>query len=167
MTIFPSRSELVERSGTEDYTTFCGSGSAPLRLHERLRGPVWSAFLFSFAWFYWRRLYLVGSLMLMPAILIADLDIQAGTASAWSATLVIGLILLPPVMARRCYATAFLQRCDRADQLGLSGADRLTYLARSGGTSWLAGLLAGALWLSFATILLRAFLSHDHTGFSS
>ena len=67
-------------------------------------------------------------------------------------------------MARRLYATAFLMRCDRADRLGLSGADRLAYLAASGGTSWLAALPAGALWLSFAITLLRAFLAHGHAG---
>ena len=169
MILFRGHYKLERQSQTEDFVAFCKHGASSLQMHKRFRAPVWQAFIFSFAWFYWRRLYIVGSCILMPPVLIADRGIHAPVCNF----LIVGFLVLPPIMARRLYVTAFAQRCDRADQIGLAGADRLAYFAAAGGTSWLAGLLvcwsagllAGAVWISLAMDMLRGFAPHVGAGF--
>jgi len=163
--LFRSRYELARQSHTDDFAAFCKSGSSSLQMYERICAPIWQAFLFSFVWFYWRRLYLVGSCILIPPVLISDFGIQAVLPPACNGLIIVGFLVIPSVMARRLYVTAFAQRCDRADQIGLLGADRLAYFAAAGGTSWIAGLLAGTLWVSLAMAMLRGFAPHVGAGF--
>ncbi|MBS4076658.1 DUF2628 domain-containing protein [Ameyamaea chiangmaiensis] len=160
MTIFPERHELVTQLETAEFSAFCRVGSSSLRLHQHIRAPIWAALVFSFAWFYWRRLYLVGSLMLMLPVLISTLDIYGRGPLAVNGALVVGCLVLPPFMARRLYAIAFLQRSNRASRLGLSTSNRIAYLEAAGGTSWLGGLLAGGMWVAFAVAILHSLLPH-------
>ncbi len=94
-----------------DFDAFAGPRAAALRLHRSPRLPVWGALVFSFAWFYWRRLYVVGSLMPMPFILPVMFRLPLHFSGSVAIVLLLGLIL-PPLLARPIYA---LPVCNVAD----------------------------------------------------
>ena len=74
--------------------------------------------------------------------------------------LFLAAFVMPPLLARPIYALACLQRCRRADRLGLSGPERQDYLERAGGVSWLGGGLAMVFWCSVANAILKGVLPH-------
>lgn len=113
-----------------------------------------AALLFSFAWFYWRRLPALGGLILLPAVL-----------GQWAGAPMPGIYasfvlhVLGAASGRSLYRQAARRRARRADALGLHGAAREGYLRDAGGTSLLAGSLAGALWLMSAGAMLAGLLT--------
>jgi hypothetical protein len=92
----------------------------------------WPVFLGSFTWFFYRKMYGVGAiLVLLPMASAYLLGTTGGIVSVFFA-----------MGAKSWYVNAGLARIAKADAQGLTGAARADYLQRAGGVSLTAGLLA-------------------------
>jgi hypothetical protein len=115
----------------------------------------WPVFFGSFVWFFYRKMYGPGALVLFLPMLLKYL---IGGMS-------IGSIVVFAISAKSWYVTTAMARIAKADQLGLKGDERIDYLQRAGGVSLIAGLLAGfvfagAILLVIATIAVRRHIGH-------
>lgn len=139
----------------QDLAAFFGpEGEAYLDTYEKMRASTrrnhavfawsWPAFLLFFAWFFYRKQYAVGAVLLvLPLALALVLGVGSGALATVAAT-----------FAKPNYVGAALTRIAKADALGLSGAERFDYLQRAGGVSDVAGILAGGV---YALMLALAF----------
>ena len=139
-----------------DLAEFFGQdGEAYLATYEKMRASTrrqhsvfawsWPAFLVSFAWFFYRKQYVLGALIVLLPLVLGYL---LGGSGGSSAAIVIA------VLAKPSYVRAALERIVKADALKLEGAERADYLRRAGGVSPAAGgfaaiVLAGLVVLAF------------------
>jgi hypothetical protein len=107
----------------------------------------WPAFLISFVWYFYRRLYIFGAIFLLAPIVLALLVGDAGSSGAWASTAILGKPL---------YVTSALNRIVKANKLGLIGPEREDYIRRSGGVSWVAGIVAGCLFAGLIALAIFA-----------
>ena len=141
-----------------DLTTFFGPRAEVfLDIYEKMRSgsgrrraaPIswnWPVFLGSFTWFFYRKMYAYGAMIIILPIILGYLLGSAGSA----------LPIVFAMWAKGWYVTHALNRIVKADKLGLMGAERTDYLQRAGGVSLPAGIFAGLL---FAALLAFAILA--------
>jgi GYF domain 2/Protein of unknown function (DUF2628) len=131
-----------------------------LAIYEKMRASDkpfirtwnWVVFFTTFPWFFYRKMYVTGTLLILIPVLLAYLFGFKGNAGA-----TIGAAL----SANYFYVQAAIKRMNKADALGLAGQEREDYLRRAGGVSVVAGALSGALFaLMFVALLFSAYLAH-------
>jgi hypothetical protein len=111
----------------------------------------WPVFIGSFTWFFYRKMYVLGALLIFLPLIFAYLFGSAG-GSTW---------LLFAMWAKGLYVNSALERISKADQLGLTGAERSNYLQRAGGVSVPAGIFAGLIYVCLlALVIFAAFIDH-------
>jgi hypothetical protein len=142
----PASANADERA---DLTTFFGPGTDKyLRLHDRLTANPsslafnWAAFSLAFVWFFYRKMYLLGALLVVLAIV-------AGYAQPFGAGVSAGIF---GFFADRAYICEAKRRIKKADNLGLTGEERAAYLRRVGGVSIPAGIIAGLLYAGLGAL---------------
>jgi hypothetical protein len=115
----------------------------PSPLSWRLSGAdrLWAGFFFPVPWLFYRKLYGHGSAALAATLVCALLGSSLASA-------VVGIAISSLVMryGKRLYVERALNAVALADQRGLSGGERASYLRRAGGLSTL-GLVVGLLLL--------------------
>jgi len=136
-----------------------------LAIYEKMRArdAPWARWNFNvpvffcgFPWFFYRRMYLVGSLVIFLPILAGYLFGFQGNAG-----IAVGLA----VSANNLYVLSGMKRLHKADELGLSGEERQEYLRRAGGVSVVAGVLASLLFVTiFALAIYGVYLEHHPAG---
>ena len=104
----------------------------------------WPAFLGSFTWFFYRKMYLYGAMIIILPIILGYLFGSAGSA----------LPILFAIWAKAWYVTCALNRIVKADKLGLTGGERTDYLQRAGGVSLPAGIFAGLLYAALLALVI-------------
>jgi hypothetical protein len=110
----------------------------------------WPVFLGSFTWFFYRKMYAYGAMIIILPIILGYLFGSAGSA----------LPILFALWAKGWYVTYALNRIVKADKLGLTNTERTDYLQRAGGVSLPAGIFAGLLYAALlALIILGATMS--------
>jgi hypothetical protein len=119
----------------------------------RLRTWSWPAFLGSFTWFFFRKMYLYGAMLIFMPLLFGYLLGTAGSA----------LPVLFAIWGKPWYVNSALGRVAKADQLGLSGTDRADYLRRAGGVSWPAGIFAGLIYGFLLAIVIAGIFARHNT----
>lgn len=112
----------------------------------------WTVFFTSFPWFFYRKMYVLGALLIFVPPLLGYLFGIGGNAG-----LGVGLA----VSGKSLYVHLAMRRLTKADALGLVGEEREAYLRRAGGVSVTAGVLAGLLFAVFVTLaIFGAYLKH-------
>jgi hypothetical protein len=140
-----------------DLITFFGPRTEPfLRVYEKMRAgsaqnrifPMtwsWSVFFGAFIWFFYRKMYLVGAMMILIPVILSLLFGPTGGGGGLAGFAII---------AKTLYVHAALIRILKADALGLAGVERNDYLRRAGGVSLVAGVLAGLLFAAIAAMAI-------------
>jgi len=109
----------------------------------------WQVLFTSYAWLYYRKLWLSATLAALASALPLGLPALADNALSMTLT------LLMCVYGKPWYVRVALSQLAKADQLGLSGDARRHYLLQAGGTSPLAagiasvamaGLMVWSVW---------------------
>lgn len=118
------------------------------------RSWSWPVFLGSFTWFFYRKMYAVGATLLFLPMLFSYLFGWVG-GGTW---------ILFVMQAKGYYVNAAVERVFKADQLGLTGAERTDYLSRAGGVSLPAGIFAGFIYALLLAIVILAFIGRRHAG---
>jgi hypothetical protein len=107
----------------------------------------WTVFLTTFPWFFYRKMYAVGSVVVLIPVVLGLFGVTAGMGGAMA-----GLA----IVAKTIYVQAALHRLLKVDALGLTGAEREDYLRRAGGVSVVAGVLAGILFAAMVGLAILA-----------
>jgi len=141
--------EIQERV-LSDLRQFFGPGPEPyLNIYEQMRqakamnktwGWSWPAFLLGFVWFFYRKMFLLGAVMVLAPLVFGLLFGRTGVG---------GVELALAALAKPIYVQRAISRIEKADALGLTGAERADYLKRAGGVSPLGGALAAVLFALF------------------
>ncbi len=119
------------------------------------RSWSWPVFFGSFVWFFYRKMYGAGAMVLFVPMMLSYLVGGSG----------IGSRVIFAMGAKAWYVNAALTHMAKADRLGLKGSDRYDYLQRAGGVSLPAGLLAGLVYFSVIAILIAAIATRQlHIG---
>ncbi len=120
----------------------------------RRRSPKtwsWPVFLGSFTWFFYRKMYAYGAMIIILPIVLGYLIGSAGSA----------LPILFAIWAKGWYVSSALNRIAKADKLGLIGAERTDYLQQAGGVSLPAGIFAGLIYATLlALVIFAATIKH-------
>jgi hypothetical protein len=117
-----------------------------------VRAMNWTVFLTTFPWYFYRKMYITGALIIFLPPLASYLFGFTGN---------VGIAVGLGSTANRQYVLSGMKRVQKADALGLAGEERQEYLRRAGGVSVLAGVLASLLLaVAFAALLLGAYLKH-------
>jgi hypothetical protein len=120
-----------------------------------VRSWNWTVFFTTFPWYFYRRMYLEGAFLVFLPPLLGYLFGIFGNAASMA-----GL----GVTANSQYVLSALKRLQKADALGLIGAERADYLRRAGGVSITAGVLSGLLAAAMlATAIFAAYLEYKST----
>lgn len=149
-----------------DLTTFFGPRAEVfLDSYEKMRSGTgarrtapkswsWPVFLGSFTWFFYRKMYAYGAMIIILPIILGYLFGSAGSA----------LPILFAIWAKGWYVTYALNRIVKADRLGLTGAERSDYLQRAGGVSLPAGIFAGLLYVALLALVILAAIMGPKAG---
>jgi hypothetical protein len=149
-----------------DLQTFFGPNADTfLATYEKMRASTgtrrtsprtwsWPVFLGSFTWFFYRKMYAFGAMLIFLPVLFGYLFGSAG-GSTW---------IVFAIWAKGWYVNLGVQRVFKADQLGLTGAERTDYLHRAGGVSLPAGIFAGFIYASLLAIMILAAIGRRHAG---
>ncbi len=106
----------------------------------------WIVCFTTFPWYFYRKMYITGSLLIFLPVLLNYLFGFTGNA---------GIAVALCMTANRQYVFSGISRLKKADALGLKNQERREYLRRAGGVSVVAGVLAG---MSFAAVMALAFV---------
>lgn len=147
-----------------DLTTFFGPRSEVyLDTYEKMRQASgsrrtmprtwsWPVFLGSFTWFFYRKMYAYGAMLIIVPMVLSYLFGSAGGA----------LSIVFAIWAKGLYVNSALSRIVKADELSLAGTERTDYLQQAGGVSLPAGIFAGLIYASLlALAVLGAMMKHD------
>jgi hypothetical protein len=130
----------------------------------RLAGPKkrvairtwsWPAFFGSFTWFFYRKMYTYGAMLVLLPIAMSYLVGSAGGGATWAFFAVGG---------KKWYVYSALNRMSKADKLGLAGAERSDYLRRAGGVSLPAGIFAGLVYACLIALAVLAAVAKRNAG---
>lgn len=114
--------------------------------------PNWLVLFTGFPWFFYRRMYVTGTLLIIVPLLAAYL--LGFTSNA-------GISAGICVWANNHYVRSAIRRLKKADALGLVGEERSDYLRRAGGVSVVAGVLASVLLVAaVALAFFSVYLKH-------
>jgi hypothetical protein len=150
--------EVDQQRVYADLTTFFGPRAEVfLDTYEKMRSGTgarrtapkswsWPVFLGSFTWFFYRKMYAYGAMIVILPIILGYLFGSAGSA----------LPILFAIWAKGWYVSYALNRIIKADGLGLTGAERSDYLQRAGGVSLPAGIFAGLLYAALLALVILA-----------
>ncbi len=108
----------------------------------------WAAFLLGFAWFFYRKMYAAGAVLLALPLVLGLLLPETNGAG--------GVAVFLALFADYWYVFQALSRVAKADALGLEGFERVAFLQAGGGVSQLAGGLALLVWLALAALAILA-----------
>lgn len=106
----------------------------------------WPGFLVSYAWFFYRKMYIYGAIFLLVPIVLAMLFPASSAA----------LYVCSAMTGKPLYVQSALGRILKADALGLSGEERKRYLERAGGVSILAGGIGGLVFVAALAVVILA-----------
>jgi hypothetical protein len=146
-TFFGPRSEVF-------LDTYDKMRSAPAAKRAVQRSWSWPVFFGSFTWFFYRKMYTYGAMVIFMPMLLGYLFGSAGGATS----------IIFAMWAKTWYVSYGLNRIVKADQLGLTGAERTNYLRCAGGVSLPAGLFAGFIYACFVALLILAFAARRSAG---
>jgi hypothetical protein len=118
------------------------------------RAWSWPVFFGSFTWFFYRKMYLYGAMLIFLPIIFAYLFGSAGGS----------VPIIFAVWAKGWYVRAGLERIIKADRLGLTDAERSDYLQRAGGVSVPAGIFAGFVYACLLALVIFAFIARRNIG---
>jgi hypothetical protein len=110
----------------------------------------WPVFFGYFIWFFYRKMYGYGAMLIFLPVIMGYLVGYGGSSA-------MGIVFA--MWAKGTYVNGALRRVYKADQLGLSGDERHGYLQRAGGISLIAGIFAG---LIYAVLLAAAIFAGVH-----
>ena len=113
----------------------------------------WPVFLGSFTWFFYRKMYALGAMLIFLPLLFTYLFGSVGGAT-W---------ILFAGSAKGWYVNLAVERVFKADQLGLAGAEQDDYLRRAGGVSP-AGIFAGFIFAFALALAIMAVIGSRHAG---
>jgi hypothetical protein len=99
-------------------------------------------------------MYAFGAMLIFLPVLFGYLFGSAG-GSTW---------IVFAIWAKGWYVNLGVQRVFKADQLGLTGAERTDYLHRAGGVSLPAGIFAGFIYACLLAIMILAAIGRRHAG---
>ena len=117
----------------------------------RVRTWSWPVFLGSFTWFFYRKMYLYGGMLIILPMILSYLFGSAGSATS----------IIFAMWAKGWYVRNALSRIAKANKLGLTGAERIDYLRKAGGVSLTAGIFAGLIYaIILAVVFLGAIARH-------
>jgi hypothetical protein len=114
----------------------------------------WPVFLGSFTWFFYRKMYALGAMLIFLPLLFTYLFGSVGGAT-W---------IFFAMGAKGFYVNSAVRRIVKADQLGLAGAEREDYLRRAGGVSLPAGIFAGFIFAFALALAIMAVIGSRHAG---
>ncbi len=117
------------------------------------RSWSWPAFLLSYGWFFYRKLYLTGAIMVLLPIVFGMVSHGAAGLS-W---------LCFAATGKTSYVHQALARIVEADKLGLQGEARVEFLQRAGGVSWPAGAIAAAAYLAVIGLVVLQIATRTHS----
>lgn len=106
----------------------------------------WPAFLIMFVWYFYRKMYLIGAMIILLPVILGFVFGSAGGG---------GIQIVMTMFAKMFYVQTGLGRILKADKLGLTGEKRTDYLQRAGGVSLPAGIFSGII---FAAVVTFAFV---------
>jgi hypothetical protein len=155
--------EVDQRRVRADLATFFGPrADVFLDTYEKMRSATgtrrtlpktwsWPVFLGSFTWFFYRKMYAYGALIIILPLVLGYLIGSAGSA----------LPILFAMCAKGWYVNSALSRITKADKLGLIGMERTDYLQQAGGVSLPAGIFAGLIYATLlALVIFAATIKH-------
>jgi hypothetical protein len=164
----PSYSDLFDAADQErihtDLSTFFGPRPDPfLHTYEKMRSAAgarrvtprtwcWPVFFGSFTWFFYRKMYAYGAMLIFLPLVFGYLFGSVGGSTS----------LLFAVWAKGWYVKYALERITKADKLGLTGTERTDYLQRAGGVSLTAGIFAGLIYAFILVVVVLAIAGRHH-----
>src|SRR3569832_264167 len=126
----------------------------PLR-RSSARTWSWPVFLGSFTWFFYRKMYGYGAIVIFLPLIFGYLFGSVGG----------GAFVIFAMSAKNWYVNLARGRIQKADELGLAGPERTDYLERAGGVSMAAGIFAGLIYgLALLFLALALFTARHKTG---
>jgi hypothetical protein len=150
--------EVDQRRVHADLATFFGPRAEVfLDTYEKMRSATgarrrspktwsWPVFLGSFTWFFYRKMYAYGAMIIILPLVLGYLIGSAGSV----------LPILFAMWAKSWYVSSALNRITKADKLGLVGIERTDYLQRAGGVSLPAGIFAGLIYATLLALVIFA-----------
>ena len=114
----------------------------------------WPVFLGSFTWFFYRKMYAYGAMVILLPLVFSYLFGGVGG----------GMFVIFAIGAKNWYVVHALGRICKADELGLTGTERTDYLQRAGGVSLPAGIFAGLIYGLGLLLLTLALFAHRKAG---
>jgi hypothetical protein len=112
----------------------------------------WPVFFGSFTWFFYRKMYAYGAMLIFLPLVFGYLFGSVGGSTS----------LLFAVWAKGWYVKYALERITKADKLGLTGTERTDYLQRAGGVSLTAGIFAGLIYAFILVVVVLAIAGRHH-----
>lgn len=107
-------------------------------ISKKLRGWNWAAFLVPSCWFFYRKMYLMGAMVIALPVL-GGVIFPTSTAAP-----TLGLMIVLGMQAYDLYHKSILAKVAKADEQSLIGVARREYLQQAGGVS-VAGAMLGSL----------------------
>jgi GYF domain 2/Protein of unknown function (DUF2628) len=114
----------------------------------------WPVFLGSFTWFFYRKMYILGAILIFAPVILSYLIGSVGG----------GIPIVFALLAKSMYVHQGLSRILKADGLRLTGLERSDYLQRAGGVSLTAGVFAGFIFLAIVALATYAALARHRVG---
>jgi hypothetical protein len=153
-----------ERIRRELATFFGPDSDYFLETYEKMRngpkGPrlyartwCWPAFLTTFVWCFYRKRYVEGAAIILVPILAKILFGFGAVGAVWG---------VMATHAKPLYVLSGLRRIVKADELGLSGDERLDYLQRAGGVSLAGGAIGGFIYSGLLALVIFAAAAGRH-----
>jgi hypothetical protein len=106
----------------------------------------WAVFFGGFVWFFYRKMYMWGAFLILVPVVLAVLYPSLSSYSFASFA----------VFSKHLYISTAIGRILKADELGLTGAERSDYLQRAGGVSLTAGIITGVLAIACTIFAILA-----------
>lgn len=116
----------------------------------------WPVFFLNYTWFFYRKMYLAGAVIVgLPLAFSLLLPDDRGFS---------GAALVFALLADNSYVSHALKQVIKARALGLQGAERAAYLQKRGGVSKLAGGIALTVWILFTALLILIYVGRRAKG---
>jgi hypothetical protein len=128
--------------------------ASPRNRRTGIRTWSWPVFLGSFTWFFYRKMYAYGAMLIFLPVIFGYLFGSVGSV----------LPFVFAMSAKVWYVRYALGRIAKADELGLTGAERTDYLQRAGGVSLPAGIFAGLIYGFMLAVVILGIAARHKTG---
>ena len=142
----------------EDFKAFADLSGGVFVTEEEVarKRKIWiaNAAVFSFAWFFWRRMPLIGAAIVTPVLVGVTIGVPG-----IGVTVSLTFHFMAATVAPWLYRGVAARRARRADRIGLAGVEKSAYLAAAGGVSRLGGVLGGSIWIVMTYAVVHGFLN--------